>query len=293
MKRLFVFLITLCILLAGCSTETDSGQWQPIRASAEIEPYARRAIEIIDEYLAFEMTSDEATKAFWELYRRISSFDIIAIDSEYNDADQTIYHSISSLSSGQAKNKSDIEYYQYRDLLSFQVGEPVSGKSYNAERSVPLDDDYLEELIEIDSIPFNLGSMRVMDDYRHGLLHFDSRNGVCISDLQQYIETFYESLIDNGITNAGISVYYSCFDQDVFCVSLNIGDGTFNGRVRRSDAQAEEARSQFNERYTSEEKMKMDGYPKEFAILEPLYEFDSIDDLPEALAAASAFAGFE
>lgn len=295
-KLVFPYLLIIVLLFTGCYGQKND-TWQPSRASSEIEPYARHAIEIIDGYLNFKITSEEASKSFKELDKRIKPYRIRETDSKYNGPDQEIAYCITILAIGQAENRTDIEYHQYRDILAFQIGEAVSGKSYAAEQSVfDLDEDgqeekYLNELIDIDSVPFCFGSVDVVDGFWHGSLSFDEQNGVHISDLQQYIETLYGHLVEKDINDTSFNFYYSRYEQDVFSINLYLRDGTFAGSVNRTDEPVTEAVNRILDKYSEEEIMEMTESPKEFAILNPLYEFDTIEDLPNAIAAAIAFSG--
>lgn len=308
MKRLFfLYFLVIVLLFTGCYGQKND-TWQPSRASSEIAPYARRAIEIIDGYLNFEISSDEASEYFKELDERIEPYGITEIDSEYSNPDKQIAHCITRLAIGQAKYRTDIEYHHFRDILAFQIGEPVSGNIYAAEQSISDYDDgqdeiLLNELIDITSVPFDYGHISILDgDTWHGdkyldddawvgALFFDEQNGVQVSDLQQYIETLYGNLVKKDINNASFSFYYSRYEQDVLSIELRFWDGEFTGSVYRDGEAVTEALNQLYEKYSEEEIMEMTECPKEFAILNPLYEFHTIEELPNAIAAASAFSG--
>ncbi len=306
MKRTFYIVVCICLLLSGCSG-TKSNTWQPSIASDEIKPYAKRAIEIIDGYLNFRMSSEEASEAFRELRERIDPLDVRDVDSEYSETDQTIAYNIEMLATGKAKNKTDVEYHLYRDTLAFYIGEPVSGKTYAAEQDVynyifdangklvkdPAAEEKLSKFINIKSVPFSHGSADDTDGYWDISLDFDQKHGVSVSSLQKYIKDVYDVFVTKDITNASIFVCYERFEQPVFCIYLCVSDDIIYGSVNRNDAPYEEAFKEYCEKYTFEERMQMEEYPKEFAILNPLYEFSDIEYLPEALKVASAFAGVE
>lgn len=298
MKRLFfLYFLVIVLLFTGCYGQKND-TWQPSRASSEIAPYARRAIEIIDGYLNFEISSEEASESFKELDERIEPYGIRETDSEYSDPDKEIAFCITMLAIGQAEYRTDIEYHQYRDILAFQIGEPVSGKIYAAEQSVfDLDEDgqeakWLNELIDITSVPFDYSHVIIADDdISHGLMFFDEQYGVQVSDLQQYLEMFYGNLVEKNLNNISFTFHYSRYKQDVLSISLSFLDGEFTGTVYRDGEAVTEARNRFIDKYSEEERIEMTEYPKEFAILNPLYEFHTIEDLPNAIAAASAFSG--
>lgn len=297
MKRILTVLLVITMIsvlvLAGCSNGTSTSTWTQEKASAEIEPYARRAIEIIEGYLSFELPTEKATDEFEALYRRIEPYDIRGIDSTYSNPDQTIAYIIDSLAIFDAGERTDVEYYQYRDILAFQIGEAVSGKSYDAER-LGLDEcSKMIELFNAEALPIDFATEHEFDTFWSWSMTFDEMNGVSLSDFQNYIESVYEAFLSSDINNADMSFYYSRYEQNVFSVSLHTVGGNLTGSVRRADEQALNATEQFLEKYTTEEISAMDGYPKEFAILNPLYEFNSIEQLSDAIAAARTFSGIK
>jgi len=290
-NRQLALLVSVAMLFSLCACADGSQVWVPEKATAEIEPYARRAIEIIDGYLNFTITADEATGLFQELYERMDPFEIRSIDSEYCEADKTVAYIVDMLAIWDAKHRSDEEYRMYRDLLAFQIGEPVSGKAYPADQSSIDSDKPLDVLIDVDSTPFDFGNIYVSQETWSVMLMFDRLNGVHVPDLGQYVEEVLHNLSDNNVAEAILYVEYSCYDQSVLYIYITILDGIFTGSVCRADSSADEARERLAREYSAEEISAMTEYPKEYSILNPLYEFDSIEDLPSALAAASAFVG--
>lgn len=293
-KRLLAFLTSAALLLClpACGAETP--KWEPGRASAEIEPYARRAIEIIDGYLAFEMTTEEATEAFRELRKRMNPTEIWSVDSEYSEPDQVVAQIISGLTIGQADYRTDLEYREYRDVLAFQIGEEVSGKVYKSDRSVLSDKDAeMAVFIDLENMPFDFSSVDKYEEFCAVSVWFDTRNGVSIPILQKCIEDAHNAMSEQSFSTAHLGFYIRSYDQSVLSISISVNEGTFLGTVLREDSAAQSVQDKFYEEFTLEERIAMEDYPEEYKILDPLYEFDSIEYLHEALAVASAFAGIE
>ena len=293
-KRLLAFITSAALLLclAACGAKTP--KWEPERASAEIEPYARRAIEIIDGYLAFEITTKEATEAFQELRKRMNPEEIWGMDSEYSEPDQAIAQIISGLTIGQADYRTDLEYREYRDVLAFQVGEEVSGKVYKSDRSVLSDkDEEMAVFIDIENVPFDFSSVSKHEEFCAISVWFDTRNGVSIPVLEKCIEDAYNAMSEQPFQTSHLGFCIRSYDQTVLSISISVNEGTFLGTVLREDSAVQRVQAEFYEEFTREERIAMEDYPEEYKILAPLYEFDSIEDLQEALAVASAFAGIE
>lgn len=293
-KGLAVALVLLSVFgLVACGSGDSSHTWTPTRASSEIEPYARRAIEIIDGYLAFELTVDEATNEFEALYRRIEPLDIRSIDSTYNNSDQRISYIIDMLAIFDADKTTDLEYQKYRDLLAFQIGEKVSGKSYDPNRDGIDDCPKMLELFDVDTLPIDFAFEDNFEDFWLWSLTFDEFNGVSIKDLQGYIESVYDDFESSNMNEASFSFYYNRYEQDVFRIFLHFTGGKLIGTVSRDGEEVEKAYDQLTEKFTSEEIAAMEEFPKEFSILNPLYEFTSIEQLPDAIKAAQSYAGVE
>ena len=293
-KVLAVALALLSVFgLVACGSGDSPDTWTPTRASSEIEPYAQKAIEIIDGYLAFELTVDEATNEFRELRRRIEPFDIRGIDSTYNDPDQSIAHIIEMLSILDADTRTDLEYYEYRDILAFQIGEAVSGKSYDPDRYGIDNCPKMMELFDVEAFPVEYVSELEFEDGWYWSMTFDELNGVSITDFQGYIESVYDDFINSNMNEGSLSFNYSRYEQDVFYISLNFAEGELTGGVYRDGEEVEKARELLNEKLKNEEISSMEELPEELSILKPLYEFTSIEQLPDAIKAAQSYAGIE
>ena len=293
-KFLAVALVLLSVFgLVACGSGDSPDTWTPTRASSEIEPYAQKAIEIIDGYLAFELTVDEATNEFRELRRRIEPFDIRGIDSTYNDPDQSIAHIIEMLSILDADTRTDLEYYEYRDIPAFQIGEAVSGKSYDPDRYGIDNCPKMMELFDVEAFPVEYVSELEFEDGWYWSMTFDELNGVSITDFQGYIESVYDDFINSNMNEGSLSFNYSRYEQDVFYISLNFAEGELTGGVYRDGEEVEKARELLNEKLKNEEISSMEELPEELSILKPLYEFTSIEQLPDAIKAAQSYAGIE
>lgn len=293
-KVLAVALVLLSVFgLVACGSGDSPDTWTPTRASSEIEPYARKAIEIIDGYLAFELTVDEATNEFRELRRRIEPFDIRGIDSTYNDPDQSIAHIIEMLSILDADTRTDLEYYEYRDILAFQIGEAVSGKSYDPDRYGIDNCPKMMELFDVEAFPVEYVSELEFEDGWYWSMTFDELNGVSITDFQGYIESVYDDFINSNMNEGSLSFNYSRYEQDVFYISFNFAEGELTGGVYRDGEEVEKARELLNEKLKNEEISSMEELPEELSILKPLYEFTSIEQLPDAIKAAQSYAGIK
>ena len=212
MKKVFLLILCVC-LLAGCSSATTSAKWQREPVSADITPYAKRAVEVIDAYLAFQMSADEAGAALDEVYKRMDGQIIRTKDDIYSDYEQSIALDIYLLSGSGIARRTDIELRQYRDEIAFAIGEPVTGYGYEAERRIWDGSDPLSDLIDVDAIPFDSGGADITDDLCMCTLSFDEMNIQQFNDLQEYIKDVYESLSAIEKPVKMISAHYRRYGQ--------------------------------------------------------------------------------
>lgn len=261
--------------------------------SADIKPYAKRAVEVIDAYLAFQMSADEAGAALDEVYERMDGQSIRTKDDIYSDREQSIASDIYLISGNGVARRTDVELRRYRDEIAFAIGEPVTGYVYEAEQNIWDEEDPLPSLIDIDSVPFFSGGANVTADMCHCALFFDEMNVPDIEDLQIYIEYAFNCMLAKGKNITSLNVHYRRFGQSVLVINIWEEAGIFRGHVSRMDEPALNASDRLYDTYTPEEIATMENYPSEFDILNPLYEFSSMDDLDRAMAIAASFAGMQ
>lgn len=294
--RVFSILIVIALLLSGCSSASEANKeqakdkWSPELASTEIRPYAEQAISIIDKYLNFEISKEEIVDSLKELNRRIGVFDISTKNAgDYNKADEAIDYCITMSSIGLC---TDAEYYKYRDILAFQIGEKTSGILHKPDqRIVASDEAEFKRFVDFSKIPFDFGIVQESNGCLSISLFFDRKDCVFAFELSDFIKDIYQKIKDNNIENANINVYYDCYRQSICGISFKVENGNISGQAYRLDAERARVYKEFQSKYSEEERANMEKYPDEFDILNPLYEFDSLDGISEAADIASEFAG--
>lgn len=250
MKKMIVLLLCLGLLFAGCSTsKEDSNGWKPLLASDEVIPYAEQAIEILDSYLGFDMSADEATKALDRLVDRVESLDIDSLEilkgtSDYNETDYNIAYNIDFLSIGSIDDRTDKECMMYRDFFRFSIGEKVSGKTYSPKKRISKDNPLSQKLVDSD-IPIS----KAYDDSNGNAkitLFFDYCNGVKVEYIYDYVRKVIRSAERQEILLEDITVWYHCYDQEVFILSIDLSKDPIYGYIYPANNFDGEAIARFN-----------------------------------------------
>ena len=195
--------------------------WKPQRASSDVEPYARRAIDIIDSYLDFEISGSEAKAAFDEVRCRMNELNILSGGKQYNLADDVIENRVASLYLD-AEDLSDSSYREHRDLLMFQIGEPVSGRTYPARQTHYDEEDQLCEAYFDEYLTLaNRYSHNTFDDMVLVSVDFDYMNGTTIKDMRKALEHAWSQLEGQPGKNCSVIASYQKYGQDVFSVYIS------------------------------------------------------------------------
>lgn len=229
-KILSLAILTSLLILAGCS---GSDTWKPESTSQEIRPYVERAIEIIDSYLGFDISAEQANTAFTELYSRLEPLGVTDTDSSYSFVDRTAVLAIMRLSHS---DFTDTEYRETRDILAYQIGESVSGKAFPVKKDLNIfeDEQVPEALRDFDAPAYSSSVFEFSDGY-HFSLYFDAINGIAPSDLLTYANTIIDSVLkvtdSSHKTSFNVHIGYNYYEQTVFGLYLQLDDKAFSGHL--------------------------------------------------------------
>lgn len=205
MKRFICVSVALAFILgcfAGCG---KAKRWEPEQVSDDLEPYVERAVVLIDEYLAFEITAEEADEKLAELYSRMDLLGVNErdenynlIDNGYSLVDQGAAWEIEALKYGIGQ-KTDIELLQSRDVLAYSSGLDVSGKR-NFEAS------------EYDRDEFSR--------------HYDYMCGYDPVDITEFAKQGYDAITDGTADFNSMYFWYMCYGQYVFLIHITNKEGS-------------------------------------------------------------------
>ena len=230
-KNLFIAITIISALLTGCNA-ASSANWQPQIVSNDIKPYVERAIEIIDDYLAFDISAEDADKAFSELISRIEPLAITERDPNKHLTDITTAHCINSFKYDKLSELSDADIRQKRDVLAYQIGKEVSGQAYSIETFSGLfnendNPEYLQDFCA----PARTADLFSGESLVSISLTFDAINGIAPSDLLAHINSLTNILSQKHAGDARIFITYAYYEQPVFWLTLNINGNAITGRL--------------------------------------------------------------
>lgn len=212
MKKIVCFCLILAFV-AGCFSGCGGPKWEPERVSSDLVPYVERTIEIIDQYLAFEITTEEATAAVEEVGERM---DVEAIYwsevNEYPALDRNFASRVHGLMWYGIDGRTDTELKEMRDIMLYSIGKPTSGK-----RNFP----------KPETDTFELG---YSGEYYDDSDFYDYMCGFDPEDIAEIAKQELENL-RNFPADVQMTIYYSCYDQLVFSVYLYKTEEEYRIRV--------------------------------------------------------------
>lgn len=272
MKKLAVLLLCLGLLLAGCSSskEDDNG-WKPELVSDDFAPYVERAVEILEQYLDSDISADYASLRLEALGDEVEALDIDYGDilggkSKYCEADWMIAMDIRILSIGGISTYAEPEFYEnHIDVFNFHLGEKISGKKFAPGKHISEEDALSKKLVD-SAIPVS-SAYDGLNASPEITLSFEYLDGVNVEELDAYVQKVIRAADREDVLLEEITVVYTCCDQIVFEIIIDLSDNPVNGAL----------------------------YPYKYpfipAEIEPLATFDSLADLPDVLQIAQDYFG--
>lgn len=271
MKKIFVLLLCLGLLLAGCSTSKEDGNgWKPELVSDDFAPYVERAVEILEEYLESDISAEYASLRLEVLGDEVDALninlsDIYGKESNYCEADWTLAQSIRILAIGgiYANNQKQTESLENDlDIFNFHLGEKISGKNYTPSKYIS-DDSTIAQKIVPNSMPISSARSTESDI----TLSFEYLDGVQVEEIGEYVQKVVRNADRDDVQLDEITVVYSCCEQIVFEIIIDLSGSGASGSL----------------------------YPYVYPFvpeeIEPLATFDSLADLPEVLQIAQDYFG--
>lgn len=223
MKKVASVFLAALLLITGCSTQSANKKWKPQHVSDNIKPYAEKALEVIDQYLAFEISLKEFSASIEELHNRLDWDDC----EENNSADTAVCSILSGLYF-HSDAFTDNTLRMYRDILCFQLGKGTSGEQYLPPKNIQTYEpqgDHLVDILKLKSFPVSDVSVHISQNSQPLLvmMTFDLMNGVIPKDAFTHCETFFKKASLEGI-RSDLIVYYNVCGQLAFSVDALAND---------------------------------------------------------------------
>lgn len=228
MKHICVFLVCLCLLLSGCQNTTTSEHWQPSITSANIEPYAEKALGIVEQYLAFEITLSEFSAGISEVYNRLDWDDC----EENNSADTAVCSTISDLYF-HYDEFNDNAFRMYRDILIFQLGGIAKDETYPPAKRINAFEEESKNLanrLKLQSFPASDVSIYAFEEssFPLVLITFDLANGVMPEDVFNYYKTLINYAKQEDVRIDSLTIFYHIYGQLAFAIdAISNESGTY------------------------------------------------------------------
>ena len=224
MKKTISFILAAMLLLVGCSTKESDNKWKPQRVSENIKPYAEKALNIVEQYLAFDISLEEFYADISDIHDRIDYED----GEDHNTADLAVLSAISDLYFSYDEY-SDRTFRLYRDILRFQLGQSVKKETYSAAKTLYAFDEESERIgkqLKLQELPMFESSVYVLDSSPVPtiLLYFDLANGITPEDVFTHYKTILGLAKQHDICLDDLIIYYRVYGQIVFTIDLRLED---------------------------------------------------------------------
>lgn len=229
MKKIALAMVMIVLVVfSGCGN--GSGDvWKAEEVSKDVRPYVKRAVEIIDSYLAFEMSGAEADNNFSELLARFEPLNVTEWDIEEHFVDVMAAYDIRSFKYDTVSERTDVELRQARDVLAFQIGEAVSGNAYPVEvQSNLFDEEGVPTKLQSLVMPASSTLFSVIDNKIYVTISFDAVNGVTPTKLYEYTNAILSAVSD---APCDVSISYDYYGQMVFLVRLTVNEEGLSGHL--------------------------------------------------------------
>ena len=230
MKKTISFILAAMLLLVGCSTRESNNKWKPQHVSENIKPYAEKALNIVEQYLAFDISLEEFYADMSDVNNRLDWDDFLDWDDleKTNIADLTVCNAISDLYY-HYDEFTDNAFRMYRDILRFQLGQNVKDTIYSPAKNIRAYDDesqYIAKQLKLEDLPIFDASVYIFDDSSLPTvsLTFDLANGVTPEDAFTHSKTLIQQMKKHEICLDYLTIYYHIYGQTTFIVDVRLND---------------------------------------------------------------------
>lgn len=238
MKKIIALLLLIAIVftLSGCGS---SRTWTPATVSSNVKTYVKTTVELLEQYLNFEISEDEFDEKIQEINHRLSQYDLLDSENVENQAEYIAARLIDSLAEYGIPYKSDSRIKEKIDILRFQMGEETSGEIYSV---TPTTSDEAQEYIKSLDFADTLYEICMLSDTENSksiYLSYDRRNGETVESINRCILGSWDKLFSSE--NVSLSIFYDCYDQSVVNYTIRYIDGSLEGFIMNFESKDENA----------------------------------------------------
>lgn len=230
MKKIVVIFLAALILLTGCNAQSASKTWRPHTVSENIKPYAEKALNLVEQYLSFEITLKEFYEGISSVHNRIDRDDC----EDQNSADSSVCSAIFDLYL-YYDEFNDNTFRMYRDILRFQLGQTADG-TYSPSKRIsamdyenPFDESKANQIgkrLNLQQLPVHDASICLSGDPSLPTIYltFDLMNGITPEDVFAHFNALIDSAQNEGICIDTLFIFYHIYGQTAFSVHVMAND---------------------------------------------------------------------
>ena len=230
MKKTICFILAVLLLFVGCTTQESDNKWKPQHVSDNIKPYAEKALDLVDQYLAFELSLEELNAGLEEVFDRFDWYELLTAPNQESRADIAASSAIWDLYLYYDDfNFNDNAFRMYRDILRFQLGQNVRGATHSPTKTIRTGDEESQSLAK----HLKLQEFPIFDAYVDFVgdpplpsisLTFDLSNNVIPEDVFSYCKTLIKQVKKLEIGLDSLTIYYHIYGQTAFEIDVSLYD---------------------------------------------------------------------
>lgn len=223
MKKTLAVTMVICVLvLSACSGSGE--RWKPVATTEDVAPYAEQAIEIIEQYLTFDIDDKTADEKIQNLQSRIKALKINDENSKYNNADKAVAKIIDRVGLTGFKYKSDLSLRQLTDILAVQLGREPSDRAYDP-KDFTYSDDNAEQAAAYKLDKTSAVNYTFLSDGSILSVDFDAMYGTKAKEVKSSIENIVSVWKENNAVSEMVIVEYSYYEQSIFSAMVTYEQG--------------------------------------------------------------------
>lgn len=219
-----VALFAITALLVGCATAGGKVYQVKHVEQQHVKNAAKRAVELSDQYLTYEISSDDFDKEIEEVKDRVGDFS----NYDFGTPEYNVSYAISSLTTATTL-KDDAYISEQRDIIAVYIGIAPTGEIYRTPDIWDMDN-----LLDVQYKYDGLSSVSVSDadDSIFIMANFDVSHNYTPAGVEEFCKT-----IDTGLLGKNYLLYVSIdyYRQSILHIYIHPKDGVPHVNILMSD----------------------------------------------------------